>query len=958
MPFGTNGIEDKIYDVNVGSKITAIIENNESLNSYVNNGNGNISVFSFLQETYLPESYYNKLGGLQNDTYIKDVLTKSDKISLKGFLTLPFKYVDYSNIYNKKSNILKKTLINESPFIMSEILKNEYVSNNIVDSNIVDSLLTPNKKSKNFFAKETVTDHRIVGEDFTDDSFEIFLEKIIPKNSDFISNLLQHKKDIFTLKSFIDNLESFRIYDDLLLSKDAEQMNNIISKTIRALKTQIQNREANMRQISTLKYNTNYIPSQVMKLIQHMGQRTNEIIDAYNIPESKYISDSEFVHFMNKEDNMKLIGNILSSSNLKLYIETDVEKAVEEYKIKLKERKEEPSIKSKDEICKTYIVSKKYSSKEDLESDNGVEIYYDMEYDNTPYILKDDYGNEYKKMSDTEFLTFLKGKLKENLGYDDIKSQEISEDIVRGNKIVKNGVYAFLDEVDENDLLSRKYFIRRENSWVEENIDSEEVFVDSSKTLCNIQPDCISEENKKNNENECISIESSEINKSSSLSDQILDDYRTSLAISKDAMSEAINKNFEKNYRNIIKLRNINTSEALKYDKYYKKIGNAVLKVDLVISPYQQLLSKILSQQDFTKRQTDIIRFCDQFTYVPSTTEDQNWLYCNKTYIKLIPSYLKFLAHAYQNGRYNTTLDRICAERGKLSDDQSSWIDKHSGYIIKNVEYSTDEGYDETGFKSISRGVLERDMAEDIIEVKDSTVAKTKEDNTTKMVRNVLKKLIEEIGISIDETPIILDVTSAINKTIKPEDQINPDKERKFHQILFYYCIGYLLILIQTSIPSIKTRRTFPTCVRSFSGYPLESDTDMSGIEYLCCVAIGLKSAIKPWNIFKGKINPKLLAKQIKVPLDKYVLTNPNIRKMLTDKRIYLIKNKETMKEIPDEHRVERWTTFLPPLAKIERESIGNIGETFKSQTASLIKSGKHILIILMYFNIKFTDSV
>ena len=38
-------------------------------------------------------------------------------------------------------------------------------------------------------------------------------------------------------------------------------------------------------------------------------------------------------------------------------------------------------------------------------------------------------------------------------------------------------------------------------------------------------------------------------------------------------------------------------------------------------------------------------------------------------------------------------------------------------------------------------------MAEDIIEVKDSTIAKTKEDNTTKMVRNVLKKLIEEIGI-------------------------------------------------------------------------------------------------------------------------------------------------------------------------------------------------------------------
>ena len=114
-------------------------------------------------------------------------------------------------------------------------------------------------------------------------------------------------------------------------------------------------------------------------------------------------------------------------------------------------------------------------------------------------------------------------------------------------------------------------------------------------------------------------------------------------AVTKDAMSEAINKDFEKNYKNIIKMRRINAADSLKYDRYYKKIANAVLKVDLVISPYQKLLSKILSQPDFTKRQTDIIRFCDQFTYVPSTTEDQNWLYCNKTYIKLIPSYLKTL---------------------------------------------------------------------------------------------------------------------------------------------------------------------------------------------------------------------------------------------------------------------------------------------------------------------------
>ena len=420
LPFGTNGIQQKIYDVNVGSHITAIIESNESFNSYVFGDDRQISNYLFLQERYLPETYYKKLGGVQNDTYMKDILTKSDNISIKGLLTLPYNYVDYSNIHNKKSTILTKSFLNSQPFLLSEILKLENITTNIVDKND-DSLLVPNKKSKDFF--KTLSDHRIIGEDFDDESFQIFLEKVVPKNRDFITNLLQHKRNIFTMKSFIDNLESFKIYDDLLVAKDSELMTNILVKNIRALKSQMQNKEANMKQIGSLKYNTNYIPSQVMKLIEHMGQRTNEILDAYDIPELKNISDSEFIHIMNNKDNMKLLGNILSSSNLKLYIETDINKAVEDYKIKLKERKEEPTNKATEENCKKYIISKKYTSRDDLESDNETEIYYDLEYDNTPYILKEEYGNEYKTMTDEEFLMFLSKKLVDNLGYNDVKSR-------------------------------------------------------------------------------------------------------------------------------------------------------------------------------------------------------------------------------------------------------------------------------------------------------------------------------------------------------------------------------------------------------------------------------------------------------------------------------------------------------------------------------------------------------
>ena len=83
-------------------------------------------------------------------------------------------------------------------------------------------------------------------------------------------------------------------------------------------------------------------------------------------------------------------------------------------------------------------------------------------------------------------------------------------------------------------------------------------------------------------------------------------------------------------------------------------------------------------------------------------------LYCNKTFVKLIPSYLKDLAYAYKNGKYNTTIDRICASENYIP-VITGFIDKIvNGINIKKIEYSTDEGYDETGFKSIMRSFRER----------------------------------------------------------------------------------------------------------------------------------------------------------------------------------------------------------------------------------------------------------
>ena len=68
-----------------------------------------------------------------------------------------------------------------------------------------------------------------------------------------------------------------------------------------------------------------------------------------------------------------------------------------------------------------------------------------------------------------------------------------------------------------------------------------------------------------------------------------------------------------------------------------------------------------------------------------------------------ITSYFYYtLAEAFSQGVYPQVLEQICNERGQISDDNDKVIDKHSGYIIKFIEFDDSEGYDEGGYKIVS----------------------------------------------------------------------------------------------------------------------------------------------------------------------------------------------------------------------------------------------------------------
>ena len=89
-------------------------------------------------------------------------------------------------------------------------------------------------------------------------------------------------------------------------------------------------------------------------------------------------------------------------------------------------------------------------------------------------------------------------------------------------------------------------------------------------------------------------------------------------------------------------------------------------------------------------------------------------------------------------------------KRGDLSEDGDAWIDKHSGYKIKNIEANTDEGYDQSGFKSISREALTRDEEDILLEEIEVFDDKNVADKYERSIKNIFKSLKSKMNISFN----------------------------------------------------------------------------------------------------------------------------------------------------------------------------------------------------------------
>jgi hypothetical protein len=522
-----------------------------------------------------------------------------------------------------------------------------------------------------------------------------------------------------------------------------------------------------------------------------------------------------------------------------------------------------------------------------------------------------------------------------------------------GERPVQDGQYAVI-EMDNADGTNRYlYYVRKGKKWIRDTNIPTGVSMHDPSFFCNVQDKCFTVEQT------CMDYDLAADAVKESLLDEMNAEFKANVDDSRERTVQRIDGKF-KYYDTVLpRLRHMKYARMTKYnDAQLRHQVSADELQDIVHSPYERLKTIILGQTDLVKRSADILNFVERYTRGANErlSEDPHWLYCVKTDVKLLPSFLRRLAAAFMasstSSSYQSVLRTICREQGEISDEGNAIVDKHSGYVIMQLESATEEGSE---FRGVLPGEEEEKMAGVAATSVKTTVPQKYDNPRAVMISNVITSMGNYL--SVDLNPVrefVVEKTMAtLNSTIKSEEQYNRaarayfEKEKKqlppfketLHQSLLLYTLTFLTAAIQTAIPSLKTNKTQPGCVRSFVGYPLMGEEDMSGIRYVACVAYQLKSkSVEPWSAIKD-MKEASIADKIKLFVNKYVVTNGEINDLLALKRDYLKEHVEEL--VPVELDIRRMTTFLPPLGGVVNPTTNQVSPQFMEQLDEHLRRGK-----------------
>jgi hypothetical protein len=416
------------------------------------------------------------------------------------------------------------------------------------------------------------------------------------------------------------------------------------------------------------------------------------------------------------------------------------------------------------------------------------------------------------------------------------------------------------------------------------------------------------------------------------------------------------------------------------------KASAADKEAPVVLSPHLPLQSWILSEHDFVKKQYYIVQFYAKYCRDPDSDEDEHWGYCREVKTKLFPISLYLLALAFQNGNYPETLESLIFKWGEPSTDGESIIDRFTGHVLKRLDSSSEEGYDEMGFKIITHAVMEKDAMDVILK---ELEGKKFDNETAEKIYKVFHFLkqtteltdslntIEDFVIKhsvrflckaaqLPQTCVLNDALFLTEAQFLKQEKENEKKKNYkkktysayVNQNIITMTLCFYLIAIQTAIPPVKPRKTFPFCIYSYDGFPMTSEEQTGGVDYLCCV---IRIATK--NTWLINNSPELWKSLTSIKVEEmtfnmksilhYLIVNASTKDSFLE-QLYLLKKQyilvsDQKKEQMKMKNAGRWMQFVPPLFEFKIQNKLSLDSGFYEELDKMRIFGNRTLQTLLY---------
>ena len=980
--------EDYMLTGPVRDNLTAVIDNLGELQSSVVAGE------ELKTRRFVMQRYNLGLTRLQDTsmtatrmTGVVVPMTPADSLSLKSFIMLPESAVSYSRINLHTINVLDKSLLNQHNLNYWQLLrKTTRISTRTIDD--LDEHIAFNSRD---FLKD-IKEYVLTGEITDADRYAEYLRIVVPRTRVLFDLVKKHLVGSLTLSEIVNYLEPFMVYHRDLTHHQYTDMVAFLRERIRDHKRNYALIKAQCDKVRTHNYGVMHLGMSLLYNLLVSGKAQDEdrdasaggtsVFETYGFSKEqcniggdtafqradaadaelrlrRSLTPSELMHRMLVADNARLYMCAVAKLNLELLTSFDFAALLNQQTAKFKQRK---AVEEGANKCANITIAKQYlSDSDELEDDNGVEIAFDRKFDRTNYEFVKKYESQQQAMPREEFILFLKEEIKRELKVPDDRQAGVeAEAMLLGERPVQDGQYAVI-ELDNADGTNRYlYYVRKGKQWIRDTNIPTGVSMHDPAFFCNVQEKCFTVEQT------CMDFNLAADAVKEGLLDEMNAEFKASADDSRERTVQRIDGKF-KYYDTVLpRLRHMKYARMTKYnDAQLRYQVSADDFQDILQSPYERLKTIILGQSDIVKRSADVLNFVERYTRGANERigEDPHWLYCVKTDVKLMPSFLRRLAAAFMASAstassasssvasYQSVMRTICREQGEISDEGNAVVDKYSGYVIMQIESATEEG-------SEFRGVLDEaaESGDGVTATSAKTTVAKKYDNPRAvMISNVVTSMGNYLQVDLNPLrEFIVEKTMAtLNATLRSEDQYNRaaqayfEKEKKrlptfkesLHQSLLLYTLTFLTVAIQTAVPSLKTNKTQPGCVRSFVGYPLLGEEDMSGIRYVACIAQQLKSkSVEPWSAIKD-MKEAGIAEKIKLFTNKYVVTNGEIGGLLALKREYLKEHAEEL--VPAELDIRRMTTFLPPLSGVVNPTTNQVSPQFMERLDENLRRGK-----------------